>query len=49
MAETYTVEAADGEAPLDPVLLREMRDLLREHDDLDLGLKLNDHPPEPCE
>ena len=49
MTEAYTVESADGEAPIDPTLLRELRDLLREDEDLDLGLKLKSRPPEPGE
>jgi len=49
MAEAYTIEAADGEASIDPTLLRELRDLLREDEDVDLGLKLKDRPPVPGE
>jgi len=49
MSETIIVESADADAPLDPKLLREIRDLLREDDDLDLGLKLTNRPPAPGE
>jgi Effector Associated Constant Component 1 len=49
MAETYTIESADGDVPIDPGLLRELRDLLREDDDLDLGVSLKDRPPAPGE
>ena len=49
MTEAYTVEIADGGAPIDPALLRELRDLLREDEDLDLGLKVKSRPPGPGE
>jgi hypothetical protein len=49
MAKTYTIETADDAAPIDPSLLRELRDLLREDDDLDLGVSLKDRPPAPGE
>ena len=49
MAETYTIESADGNIPLDPRLLRELRDLLREDEDLDIGVSLKDRPPAPGE
>jgi hypothetical protein len=49
MAETYTIESADDSMPIDPTLLRELRDLLREDDDLDLGVTLKDRPPAPGE
>lgn len=49
MAEAYTIEAADGRPPIDPALLRELRELLRQQRDLDIGLKLKDHPPVPGE
>ena len=29
MAETYTIESADDSVPIDPRLLRELRDMLR--------------------
>lgn len=45
MAETYTIESADDNVPIDPRLLRELRDLLREEEDLDLGISLKDRPP----
>jgi Effector Associated Constant Component 1 len=45
MAETYTIESADDDVPIDPRLLRELRDLLREDEDLDLGVSLKDRPP----
>jgi hypothetical protein len=45
MAESYTIESADDSVPIDPKLLRELRDLLREGDDLDLGVSLKDRPP----
>jgi hypothetical protein len=49
MAESYTIEPAhDGEA-IDPGLLRELRDMLRADDDLDLGIRLKDRPPAPGE
>jgi hypothetical protein len=49
MAETYTIESADDNVPIDPTLLRDLRDLLREDEDLDLGLSLKDRPPAPGE
>jgi hypothetical protein len=49
MAETYTIESADGSISIDPGLLRELRDLLREDEDLDLGVRLKDRPPAPGE
>jgi Effector Associated Constant Component 1 len=49
MTETYTIESADGSAPIDPKLLRELRDLLREDEDLDLGVRLKDRQPAPGE
>jgi Effector Associated Constant Component 1 len=49
MAETYTIESADGSVPIDPRLLRELRDLLREDEDLDLGVRLKDRQPAPGE
>jgi hypothetical protein len=49
MAETYMIESADDNVPIDPALLRELRDLLREDEDLDLGLTLKDRPPAPGE
>jgi hypothetical protein len=49
MAESYTIESADDSAPIDPKLLRELRDLLREDDELDLGVKLRDRQPAPGE
>ena len=49
MAETYTIESADDSVPIAPTLLRELRDLLREDEDLDLGVTLKDRPPEPGE
>ncbi|MGD0702239.1 MAG: hypothetical protein ABSA02_20440 [Trebonia sp.] len=49
MAEAYTIESADDSVPINPRLLRELRDLLREDDDLDLGLTLKDRPPAPGE
>jgi hypothetical protein len=45
MAEFYTIESADDSVPIDPRLLRELRDLLREDEDLDLGVSLKDRPP----
>ena len=47
--ETYTIESADDSVPIDPGTLRELRDLLRENEDLDLGVTLKDHPPAPGE
>jgi hypothetical protein len=49
MAETYTIESAEDDVPIDPELLRELQDLLREDDDLDLGVRLKDRPPAPGE
>lgn len=49
MTETYTIESADGGVPIDPRLLRELRDLLREDEDLDLGVRLKDRQPAPGE
>jgi len=49
MAQTYTIEGtADGE-PLAPEALRELRNLLRDDEDLDLGVTLKDRPPAPGE
>jgi Effector Associated Constant Component 1 len=47
--ETYTIESADDSVPIDPATLRELRDLLRENEDLDLGVTLKDRPPAPGE
>jgi hypothetical protein len=49
MAEIYTIESAADDVPIDPKLLRELRDLLREDDDLDVGVRLKDRPPAPGE
>ena len=49
MSDTIIIESADADVPLDPKLLREIRDLLRANDDLDLGLKLTNRPPAPGE
>jgi hypothetical protein len=49
MAETYTIESADDSIPIEPGLLRELRDLLRADEDLDLGVTLKDRPPAPGE
>jgi hypothetical protein len=49
MAETYTIESADSGVPIDPRLLRELRDVLREDEDLDVGVSLKDRPPAPGE
>src|ERR1700761_4923549 len=49
MAEFYTIEAADDSVPIEPRLLRELEELLREDGDLDLGVRLKDRPPAPGE
>jgi len=49
MTETYTIGAADDGAVISPAVLRELRDLLRDDDDLDLGVRLTDSPPAPGE
>ena len=49
MAETYTIESADDSVLIGPRLLRELQDLLREDEDLDLGVTLKDRPPAPGE
>ena len=49
MTETYTIESADDSVPIDPRLLRELRDLLRNDQDLDLGVRLKDRQPAPGE
>lgn len=49
MVESYTIESADDNVPIDPRALRELRDLLRKDEDLDLGVRLEDRPPEPGE
>ena len=49
MTETYTIESASDSVPIDPRLLRELRDLLREDEDLDLGVRLKDRQPAPGE
>jgi hypothetical protein len=47
MAEYYTIESADDSIPIEPKLLRELRDLLRADEDLDLGVSIKDSPPAP--
>lgn len=50
MTETYAIESADDNVPINPRQLRELRDLLREDDDLDdIGVSLRDRPPAPGE
>jgi hypothetical protein len=49
MTETYTIEPANDSVPIDPDLLRELRDLLREDEDLDVGVRLKDRQPAPGE
>lgn len=49
MTETYTIEPANDSVPIDPRILRELRDLLREDEDLDLGVRLKDRQPAPGE
>lgn len=49
MAQTYTLETADESVPIDPELLRELRDLLRGDEDLEIGVRLTDRPPSPGE
>jgi hypothetical protein len=49
MTEYYTIEPADDDAPIDPGQLRELAHLLRDDDDLDLGVRLRDRPPAPGE
>jgi hypothetical protein len=49
MAETYTIESADDSVPIDPRLLRELRDMLRRDEDLDIGIRLKDRLPAPGE
>jgi hypothetical protein len=49
MAETFTIESADDDVPIDPRLLRELRDLLRDDEDLDIGVSMKDRPPAPGE
>jgi hypothetical protein len=49
MAESYIIESVDDRDPIEPRLLRELRDLLREDEDLDLGVTLKDSPPAPGE
>jgi len=49
MTETYTIESANDSVPIDPRVLRELRDLLREDEDLDLGVRLKDRQPAPGE
>lgn len=49
MAESYTIESADDSDPIDPKPLRELADLLRDDEDLDLGVRLKDRPPAPGE
>ena len=45
MALTYTITSADGAAPIPPNALRELRALLVEDDELDLGVRLTDRAP----
>ena len=49
MVETILIESADDDAPIPPRLLRELRNLLLEDDELDLGVKLRDRAPAPGE
>lgn len=49
MVETIVIESADDGAPIPPKLLRELRNLLLEDDELDLGVKLRDRAPAPGE
>ena len=49
MAGTYIIESADDDAPIEPRLLRELRDLLRDDEDLDLGARIKDRQPAPGE
>lgn len=49
MAETYTIEPADEEVPIDPELLHELRELLRKDKDLNIGVRLKERPPAPGE
>lgn len=49
MAEYFTIEAADEADPIDPALLRDLKDLLRNDDGFDLGVSLKDRPPAPGE
>lgn len=49
MAESYTIESADDSGPIGPKPLRELADLLRDDEDLDLGVRLKDRPPAPGE
>lgn len=48
MALTYTITSADDD-PIPPAALRELRDLIAEDDDLDLGVRLTDRAPRPGE
>jgi hypothetical protein len=45
MALTYTIMSADDAAPIPPKALRELRDLLVDDDELDLGVRLTDRAP----
>jgi len=49
MALTYTITSADDADPIPPKALRELRDLLVEDDELDLGVRLTDRAPRPGE
>jgi Effector Associated Constant Component 1 len=49
MAKYYTIESADDSVPLDRRSLRELRDLVRADEDLDVGVRLIDRPPAPGE
>lgn len=49
MAPTYTITSADDAAPIPPTALRELRELLTEDDELDLGVRLTDRAPRPGE
>jgi hypothetical protein len=49
MIETYIIEGAGAEGPIEPQLLRELRNLLRDDEDFDLGVTLSNRPPAPGE
>jgi hypothetical protein len=49
MPQMYTIEPADDGVPIDPGLLRELRDRLRADEDADVGVRLRERAPAPGE
>lgn len=49
MASTYVIESGDDADPIAPRFLRELRDMLRDDEELDVGVRLKDRQPAPGE